>query len=85
MKRFATWMVAAVGLAQLCGCADMMPRWGNPGTAFQQRDRATIHDPYPDSQLGPGVEDIRPREYKDQEAEPKRSRAWRESGARLGF
>lgn len=85
MKRYAAWVILTAFLVEFCGCADMMPRWGYPGTAFEQRNRATIHDPYPDSQLGPGVEDVRPREYKDEEAEPKRSRAWRESGPRLGF
>jgi hypothetical protein len=45
-----------------------------PGTIQQQRLRATVHDPYPDRDLGPEVVGGRPREYQQPLPEPVRNR-----------
>lgn len=50
-----------------------------PGTIQQQRLRATIHDPYPDQDLGPEVVGGRPREYQQPLPEPVRNRLWVDS------
>ena len=58
------------------GCAQgRFARWWQPqGTVQQQRLRATLHDPYPDQDLGPEVMGGRPRDYSRQLPEPVRSR-----------
>ncbi len=35
----------------------------HPGTTYQQRLRASVHDPYPDQDLGPEVVGGRPRDF----------------------
>jgi hypothetical protein len=63
--------VAAVIMA--AGCAHI------PGTLGQQRLRATIHDPYPDPNLGPEVVGGRPRDYIEPLPEPVRNRLFVDS------
>ena len=50
-----------------------------PGTIQQQRLRATVHDPYPDRNLGPEVVGGRPREYQQPLPEPVRNRIFVDS------
>ena len=50
-----------------------------PGTIQQQRLRATVHDPYPDQDLGPEVVGGRPREYQQPLPEPVRNRIFADS------
>jgi hypothetical protein len=62
------------------GCNFYHPPIRNPGTIDQQRLRATIHDPYPDPDLGPsdgGSE--RPRDYQEPLPEPVRNRIYTDS------
>ena len=44
-----------------------------------QRIRATVHDPYPDQDKGPAVDDARPRDYQKQTPEPVRNRFYADS------
>lgn len=37
--------------------------WHPVGTIYEQGNRATLHDPFPDNHLGAEVEGIRPREF----------------------
>jgi hypothetical protein len=43
-----------------------------PGTMGQQRDRAAVHDPFPDNDLGPPIVSGRPRGFDRPNSEPKR-------------
>lgn len=75
------WMLL-VGLAWLCGggCAYLGERLARaPGTIEQQRLRATIHDPYPDPNLGPEVVGGRPRDYANPLPEAVRNRIYVDS------
>ena len=46
------------------GCANLArPQWFNPGTVQQQRLRALHSDPYPDTNLGPEMVGVRPRDF----------------------
>jgi hypothetical protein len=61
------------------GCMGQHFRLWHPGTIQQQRLRATIHDPYPDPDLGPKIDGGRPREYQDPLPEPVRNRIYADS------
>ena len=56
-------VVAAVCVAPMAGCLNMMPDVSSPGPAPLQQSRAAFHDPYPDPNLAPPVVGGRPREY----------------------
>jgi len=49
---------------------------------YDQANRATIHDPFPDNQIGANVEGIRPREFASPSAQPVRDRYWVDSQQR---
>jgi hypothetical protein len=66
-------------LALIAGCAEHHAKIVRPGTIQQQRLRATIHDPYPDPDLGPNVDGGRPREYMQPLPEPVRNRIYADS------
>lgn len=61
------------------GCAPLADRIAHPGTAEQQRLRATIHDPYPDPDAGPEIVGGRPRDYASPLPEPVRNRIYVDS------
>lgn len=70
----------ATALLAFAGCAN--GRFYNPfrpGDVQAQRIRATVHDPYPDQDKGPAVDDARPREYQNQSPEPVRNRFFSDS------
>jgi hypothetical protein len=69
-----TVFAAAVIVWSATGC-----QLNAPGTIQQQRLRATIHDPYPDPDLGPEIDGGRPREYRDPLPEPVRNRIFVDS------
>jgi len=75
---YAVVLVLGCALA-LSGCAGYHPRLAHPGTIDQQRLRATIHDPYPDPDLGPNYDGGRPREYQDPLPEAVRNRLYADS------
>ncbi len=77
-----------VGMIVLCatsvGCPAWRWRypWQPPGSMYDQANRATIHDPFPDNQIGANVEGIRPREFASPSAQPVRDRYWVDSQQR---
>lgn len=78
-SHFAAALLALIYALQGSGCAVNHPRLWQPGTIEQQRLRATIHDPYPDPDLGPNYDGGRPREYLDPLPEPVRNRIYADS------
>jgi len=58
---FATALVSGCGLR---------PNLGPPGTVYQQRNSAVVHDPFPADDLGPTIEGARPMEYERPLSEP---------------
>ena len=67
----------AVGLLLVAssGCATTaMPSWSHPGPDAVQRRRALQYDPYPEAEIGPSVEGLRPREYDKPPPEASRGR-----------
>ena len=70
MKRTATCM--ALLLCGLMGCVS--PTFFHPGTIEQQRIRASVHDPFPDPDIGPEEDGGRPREFSRPLPEPVRNR-----------
>jgi hypothetical protein len=70
-------LAASVVAMTAFGCQH--PSISQPGTIQQQRLRATIHDPYPDPDLGPEFDGGRPREYLDPLPEPVRNRIYVDS------
>ena len=79
MLRRMTFALTLLASAFASGCAN--GRFYNPfRTADRpedvqaQRIRATVHDPYPDQDKGPEVDDARPRDYQQQTPEPVRNR-----------
>ena len=75
------WLIAlSVACLATCGCASGGGfNFFNPGNIYQQRIRATIHDPYSDQDLGPEVVGGRPRDYQQQLPEPVRNRLYVDS------
>ncbi len=59
-----TLVAVVLYLVTCSGCASLAgPNWFNPGTVQQQRIRALHSDPYPDTDAGPEVVGVRPREF----------------------
>lgn len=80
MLRRMTLVLFALGTVLSAGCAN--GRFYNPfrpGDVQAQRIRATVHDPYPDQDKGPAVDDARPRDYQAQSPEPVRNRFYSDS------
>jgi hypothetical protein len=70
----------AIAMSAACllagGCAGQHPNFWHPGTVQQQRLRATVHDPFPDPDMGPKIDGGRPREFQDPLPEPVRNRIY---------
>ena len=80
MLRRMTLGLVTLSAICLSGCAN--GRFYNPfrpGDVQAQRIRATVHDPYPDQDKGPAVDDARPRDYQRQTPEPVRNRFFADS------
>lgn len=56
-------------IACTSGC-NLRPDFGPPGTVYEQRNRAVVHDPFPVDNLGPSIEGARPMEYERPLSEP---------------
>jgi hypothetical protein len=70
----------ALLLPLAAGCAANRPfRLMTPGTVEQKRQRATVHDPYPDQNLGPEVVGGRPRDYQEPLPEAVKNRLYVDS------
>ncbi len=61
-------LIAGV-VALTTGCHNR-PNWGSPGTIGEQRQRAVLHDPYPNNTLGPAIESGRPLGFDRPLSEP---------------
>ena len=74
MKR--AWRLAVILLlfAGLAGCRSGQNLLAPPGPTEKQRFSATIHDPYPDNDIGPEVVGGRPKDFQRPLSEPDRSR-----------
>jgi len=73
MLRRMTLVLLTLTTMFSAGCAN--GRFYNPfrpADVQAQRIRATVHDPYPDQDKGPPVDDARPRDYQRQTPEPVR-------------
>lgn len=64
--------------ATITGCVTF-PSIRSPGNIAYQQNRATLHDPYTDNDIGPEVVGGRPREFSKPLAEPVRNQMYRES------
>ena len=73
----AARLIIAFAAASLLigGCAGNSTFW-HPGNVQQQRLRATIHDPFPDPDMGPKIDGGRPREFQEPLPEPVRNRIY---------
>ncbi len=61
---FTRLAIIGLFLLPMAGCANLArPNWFNPGTVQQQRIRALHSDPYPDTDAGPEMTGVRPREF----------------------
>ena len=72
-------LLLVIAASLTTGCAGYHPRLWSPGNVQQQRLRATIHDPYPDPDLGPKIDGGRPRDYLEPLPEPVRNRLFVDS------
>jgi hypothetical protein len=70
------FLLLVAGLT-MTGC--YRPNFRHPGNTPYQSHQATLHDPYPDDDLGPEVVGGRPREFQKPLAEPVRNRWLRDS------
>jgi hypothetical protein len=78
--RTLSFSLLILGCLSLAGCGLYHPPLLQPGTIQQQRLRATIHDPYPDPDLGPkDGGSARPRDYQEPLPEPVRNRLYVDS------
>jgi len=78
LRPYCVLMLLGVCLA--AGCSLYHPPILHPGNINQQRLRATIHDPYPDPDLGPNDGgSARPRDYQEPLPEPVRNRLFVDS------
>lgn len=65
--------VAIAILATLLVGCNVGPFSRPPGTIARQQQAATLHDPYPDRNLGPEIVGGRPRDFQQPRAEAVRS------------
>ena len=67
------------------GC-NIRPDWGPPGTVYDQRNRAVIHDPFPGGEnLGPTIEGARPLDFERPLSEPTGAQTNPFAGRRFGY
>lgn len=79
------WSLAAglLLLNLMVGCKSTAPpSLLHPRSADVQQKRAERYDPYPETNVGPGMAETRPRDYQNPPAETTRSRWEREDLSR---
>jgi hypothetical protein len=75
MNRRLLLAVGCSALVPLAGCRGMaMPNIFHPGPAGHQRNEAKRYDPYPESDIGPSVDEARPPDFQQGMPPPTRSR-----------
>jgi hypothetical protein len=69
------WICAAATVVVLTGCHGLShPNLFHPGPAALQRDQARRFDPYPESDIGPSMDEARPPDFQQGMPVPTRSR-----------
>jgi hypothetical protein len=69
------WLSAGIPVVALTGCHGLaQPNFFHPGPAALQRNQARRFDPFPESDLGPSMEEARPPDYQQGMPVPTRSR-----------
>jgi len=63
MKYLPLLFLALEMFASIAGCQGYRLPIGPPGTINEQRNRATLHDPFPETDIGPDIIGGRPREF----------------------
>jgi hypothetical protein len=69
-----TQLLITAALLMVSGCGYGRPLLQPPGPMYRQQQNASLHDPYPDNDLGPTVDGGRPRDFQKPLAEPVRNR-----------
>jgi hypothetical protein len=73
--RLVRWISTALPALFLTGCHGLaQPNLFHPGPAALQRNQARRFDPYPESDVGPSMEEARPPDYQQGMPVPTRSR-----------
>lgn len=63
-RNLMLWIGASLAIAVLTGCRGLThPNLFHPGPAEYQRNQAKRFDPYPESDIAPGMEDARPPDF----------------------
>ena len=73
MRRYFTFLLLVLSVVLASGCS-LSDNFSRPGSMEYQRQQATIHDPYPDTDAAPEIVGGRPLAYQNQRPEPVRSR-----------
>ena len=81
MRALILFLMVVLVCVTSTGCPSWRWRypWHPVGTIYEQGNRATIHDPFPDNDLGANVEGIRPREFSAPLDLPVRDRLYSDS------
>jgi hypothetical protein len=67
-------LIAVVLVLPACGGCLSMPNVVHPGSESHQQYWARWYEPYPENESGPPVVGARPREYRNEIAEPDRAK-----------
>ena len=79
MKQIFLLSSAIAITTMIVGCQGYRLPFGPPGTINEQRNRAAIHDPFPETDVGPDVIGGRPREFDRPLPEAKRVPLWQDT------
>lgn len=63
MKQLTSLFLTTALLMLISGCQGYRLPIGPPGTINEQRNRAAIFDPFPETDIGPDIIGGRPREF----------------------
>jgi hypothetical protein len=75
MKKIVFLGLAICFLGFLSGCRTMScPNWLHPGSEDAQLRTAKRYDPFPETNMGPGTTNLRPRGFENPIAEPSQAR-----------
>lgn len=73
--RVVQWLSFCAMTASLSGCHGLArPNLFHPGPAGYQRNQAKRFDPYPESDIGPSMDEARPPDFQQGMPAPTRSR-----------
>ncbi|MEX2142039.1 MAG: hypothetical protein WD894_22420 [Pirellulales bacterium] len=73
-RNLVLWLGTAMSVAAFTGCRGLTPpNIFHPGPADYQRNQAKRFDPYPESDIGPSMDEARPPDF--QQAMPVTTRS----------